>query len=85
MRNNEHNNNIINSKNNVILNPYFITGLTDAEGCFSILTPKNDKAKFKISVSLKYKITMLNNEAELLKMVKLFFNCGVQITYSLYI
>jgi LAGLIDADG endonuclease len=66
-----------NNKNNVILYSYFITGLTDAKGCFLILAPKNDRAKFKFSVSLKYKISMLNNEVELLRMVKSFFGCGV--------
>jgi len=73
MNNNKDNN----TKNdNVILNPYFITGLTDAEGCFLILAPKNDKTKFKVYFSLKYKISMLTNEVELLKMVKSFFGCG---------
>jgi hypothetical protein len=59
------------------LDPNFVTGLTDAEGCFLILSPKNDKTKFKVYFSLKYKISMLNNEVELLKMVKSFFGCGV--------
>jgi hypothetical protein len=63
--------------NNTKLNPDFVTGLTDAEGCFLILAPKNDKSKFKVYFSLKYKISMLDNEVELLKLVKSFFNCGV--------
>lgn len=59
------------------LNPYFITGLTEAEGSFSLGFHKNNKAKFKFSVGLRYKITMLENEVELLKMVQSFFDCGV--------
>jgi hypothetical protein len=66
-----------NDNNNTKLNPDFVTGLTDAEGCFLILAPKNYKSKFKVYFSLKYKISMLDNEVELLKMVKSFFNCGV--------
>jgi LAGLIDADG endonuclease len=62
---------------NDVLGPDFITGLTDAEGYFLILSPKNDKTKFKVYFSLKYKISMLNNEIELLKMVKDSFGCGV--------
>jgi LAGLIDADG endonuclease len=65
------------NNNNFKLNPYFVTGLTDAEGCFFILAPKSDKSKFKVYFSLKYKISMLDNEIELLNMVKCFFNCGV--------
>lgn len=63
--------------NNSKVNPYFVTGLTDAEGCFLILAPKNDKSKFKVYFSLKYKVSVLKNEVELLKMVKSFFDCGV--------
>lgn len=64
-------------ENNSKLKPDFVTGLTDSEGCFLILAPKNNKSKFKVYFSLKYKISMLDNEIELLKMVKSFFNCGV--------
>jgi hypothetical protein len=59
------------------LDPYFITGLTESEGSFSVFLHKDDKAKFKRNVGLRYKITMLENELELLKMVKSFFDCGV--------
>src|SRR3984893_2933839 len=65
-----------NNKPNV-LNPDFVTGLTDAEGCFSVVIRKNNKAKFKKNVGLRFQIQMLQNETELLKMVKLFFGCGV--------
>lgn len=75
--NSKNNNNLLNNESNITLNPDFVTGLTDAEGCFLILSPKNHKTKFKVYFSLKYKITMLNNEVELLKMVKSFFGCGV--------
>jgi hypothetical protein len=58
------------------LNPNFITGLTEAEGCFSVGVYKNKTAKFKRSVRLEFTITMLENEKELLSMVESFFNCG---------
>jgi hypothetical protein len=76
MKNNECDNNLSKNKSNMPLEPDFVTGLTDAEGCFLILAPKIDKIKFKVYFSLKYKISMLNNEVELLKMVKSFFGCG---------
>lgn len=58
------------------LNPNFITGLTEAEGCFSVGVYKNKKARFKRSVKLEFTIKMLDNETELLTMVEFFFNCG---------
>jgi hypothetical protein len=71
MENNEGGNNY-----KVVLNPYFVTGLTDAEGCFSVIR-KINKVKFKNNVGLRFQIQMLENETELLNMVKLFFGCGV--------
>jgi hypothetical protein len=65
------------TNNSNVLNPDFVTGLTDAEGCFSVVIRKNNKAKFKKNVGLRFQIQMLQNETELLKMVKLFFGCGV--------
>lgn len=62
---------------NILLNPDFVTGLTDAEGCFSVVIRNNNKAKFKKNVGLRFQIQMLQNETELLKMVKFFFGCGV--------
>lgn len=55
------------------LNTYFITGLTESEGSFSVFVHKDSRAKFKINVGLRYKITMLSNELTLLKMVESFF------------
>lgn len=60
------------------LNPNFITGLTEAEGCFSIIKNKDDRiiSEIKLTIRLRFRITMLANEIELLNMVKSFFNCG---------
>lgn len=72
-------NNILNDENNsnLKLDPNFIIGLTESEGSFSVFLHKDKRAKFKVNVSLRYKITMLENETKLLEMVKYFFNCGV--------
>jgi len=58
------------------MDPNFITGLTEAEGSFSIIKVKDKRAKFDINVGLRFKITMLVNETELINMVKSFFDCG---------
>lgn len=74
-------NNIYDNKFNVVLNPYFVTGLTDAEACFSVVMKKNKKAKFGVNVGLEFTIKMLKNETELLSMVESFFNCGILWDY----
>lgn len=55
------------------LNPYFVTGLVDAEGSFSITKHKDKRAKHGVNVGLSFRVTMLSNEISLLKMVKDFF------------
>jgi hypothetical protein len=59
------------------LNPYFVTGLTDAEGCFSLQIFKDKRIRFRRNVKLGFTIKMLENETELLSMIKSFFNCGI--------
>jgi hypothetical protein len=66
-----------NNNNDFKLHPNFVTGLTDAEGCFSILKKKDSRAKYGINIGLRFQIKMLDNETELLKMVKSFFDAGV--------
>lgn len=61
----------------VKLNPYFVTGLTNAEGYFSIQKHKDSRAKHKVSIGLRFKLTMLVNEINLLHNLKSFFNCGL--------
>lgn len=53
------------------LDPNFVTGLTEAEGSFPL--GNNDKAKFKVNIGLRFKITMLSNEIELFNIIKSFF------------
>lgn len=71
MEKNEYGNNF-----NLVLNPNFITGLTEAEGCFSVGVYPSKRAKFKRKVTLEFTLKMLDNETELLTMVERFFNCG---------
>jgi len=59
-----------------ILDPFFVTGLTEAEGSFSITKHKDARARFGLTTSLRFKITMLANELELLEKVKAFFGVG---------
>jgi hypothetical protein len=56
------------------MDPYFITGLT--EGSFSITKHKEAKTKYGMSIGLRFKITMLVNEKELIEKVKAYFGFG---------
>ena len=76
MKNHKCDNNLLNDSSKMILNPDFVTGLTDADGCFSISIFKRDKIEHKKGVKLTFTIKMLKNEAELLNMIKSFFACG---------
>lgn len=58
------------------LNPFFVTGLTEAEGSFSIGKHIDNRAKHKVSIGLRFKLTMLSNEMDLLQNLMSFFNCG---------
>lgn len=58
------------------LDPNFVTGLTEAEGSFSIVKNRDARAKYGMTISLRFKITMLVNETALLKKVQAFFERG---------
>ena len=63
------------------MDPYFITGLTEAEGSFSITKHKEAKTKYSMSIGLRFKITMLVNEKELIEKVKAYFGFGSIFIY----
>ena len=58
------------------LHPSFITGFTDAEGCFSISVIKNNKLKTGWRVELFYQISLHRKDQALLEQVQKFFNVG---------
>lgn len=76
MENNKYDNNLLNHGSDITLNPDFVTGLTDAEGCFSISIFKRGKTEHKKGIKLTFTIKMLKNEIELLSMIKSFFSSG---------
>jgi hypothetical protein len=60
--------------NNVNLNPYFVTGFTDAEGCFLIKIIKNSTHKLNWATTGRFKIELHEKDLELLKSLQSFFN-----------
>jgi hypothetical protein len=55
-------------------NPYFVTGLREAEGYFSVTKSADKRAKFGHNYFLRFKITMLENDTELLKLIHSFLS-----------
>nr|YP_007507079.1 LAGLIDADG endonuclease [Ceratocystis cacaofunesta]YP_009704218.1 LAGLIDADG endonuclease [Ceratocystis fimbriata]YP_009710370.1 LAGLIDADG endonuclease [Ceratocystis albifundus]AFO38129.1 LAGLIDADG endonuclease [Ceratocystis cacaofunesta]QEN73781.1 LAGLIDADG endonuclease [Ceratocystis fimbriata]QFX74872.1 LAGLIDADG endonuclease [Ceratocystis albifundus] len=58
------------------LNPWFITGLVEAEGCFMIGFFKNAKYKMGYQIQAIFKITLHKKDYELLSQVKDYFGVG---------
>ena len=64
------------STENNILNPHYVTGFTDAEGCFLINIQKKLDQKLDYSISLSFKIKLHSKDKELLEKIFNFFNVG---------
>jgi hypothetical protein len=60
-----------------VMNPWFITGLTEAEGSFTI---KIDRRK-SLTFYFVFRIEMIKSDHSLLLKVKNFLNCGT-LEYS---
>lgn len=61
-----------------MLTPDYIVGLTDGEGCFYVnIRPPNKRwSRSKSGVATHFYLKMREDELELLRQVKKFFNCG---------
>ena len=61
--------------NNIIkLDPWFVTGFVDAEGCFTTAVVKDSKSKTGWAVKLSFQIGLHNKDRDLLEMIQTFFN-----------
>lgn len=60
------------------INPWFITGLTEAEGNFSShpYSVKKKDGKKKIQYNFRFRIEMLNRDKILLLKIQEYFGCG---------
>ncbi len=72
------------------LNPFFVTGFVDAEGCFLINVRKNNKYKLGLRVEPSFQITLHKKDKDLLEKIQNFFSVGSicekkqSITYHVY-
>lgn len=58
------------------LNPYYVTGLIDAEGCFHISVLRNAEYFCGYSVSLVFEINLIRTDHDLLCKLQDFFSVG---------
>ena len=61
-------------KQNFQLNPYFVTGFTDGEGCFHVSITEDKKLKVGWRVRLIFEIKLHSRDADLIKQIKVYFN-----------
>lgn len=62
--------------NLIKLNPWFVTGFTDAEGCFGLYIYKNKNYKTGWSINLVFQISLHEKDINLLEQFKLYFGVG---------
>ena len=58
------------------LDPWFVTGFTDAEGCFGLYIFKNTNYKTDWSVSLVFQISLHERDRNILEQIKNYFGVG---------
>jgi hypothetical protein len=63
------------------LNPWFVTGLVEGEGCFSVSFSFRKKLKVGIETRPSFSIWLNQRDLDLLKQVHRYFGCGA-IRYS---
>ena len=64
------------------INPNFITGLIDGEGCFFIRIIKNPKRKIGWNVEPKFVITLHQKDTAILNLLKIYFGEVGNISHS---
>jgi hypothetical protein len=60
-----------------LMNPWFITGFTDGEGCFGLYIYSNTASKIGWYVFLDFKFTIHLRDKEILDQIKNYFGVGV--------
>ncbi len=63
------------------MNPWFVSGLVDGEGCFSVSFSFRKKLKVGIETRPSFSISLNQRDLDLLKQIHAFFGCGA-IRYS---
>jgi len=73
------------NNSNSLLNPHWITGFTDAEGCFSIKFTRSNDYKLKWRTQAQFQIKLHERDLVLLNRIKDFFGVGTIVKDNTYI
>jgi len=66
----------VSEKLNIVMDPRFVTGFTDGEGCFHIRIRKNQKCKLGWSLGLLFEISLNQKDKALLEQIQFYFGVG---------
>lgn len=69
------------TKDIIVLNPQWVSGFLNGEGCFCVSFTKRPYRKLKVEVQLSFSVTQVKESMPLLESLQKFFNCGA-IRYS---
>lgn len=58
------------------LNPFWVTGFVDGEGCFSIQFVENKKYKLGVEVRVSFSIGQSNRSKDMMERIASFFIVG---------
>ena len=58
------------------LNPYWVTGFVDAEGCFSIIIRERENSKMRWIVGPVFQISLHYRDKDLLERIECYFGVG---------
>jgi len=67
------NNIIVDNKHTQLIEPWFISGFTDAEGCFLVITRKAPKNNLGWQLEASFTINLHKKDVELLKLIQAYF------------
>jgi hypothetical protein len=69
-----------------VLNPYYVAGFVDGEGCFSLCISANPKYKTGYEVRLLFDIELREDDREILERIQATLQCGhiYHLTYERY-
>ncbi|MCS7311216.1 MAG: LAGLIDADG family homing endonuclease, partial [Armatimonadetes bacterium] len=59
-----------------MLDPWYVTGLTEGEGCFSVSFNIRERLSVRIETRASFSLSMNRRDLELLKKLHQFFACG---------
>ena len=65
-----------NSKPGGKMHPWYVTGLVEGEGCFSVSFNKRARLKVGIETRPSFSVSLASRDLELIKALRDFFGCG---------